>query len=313
MRVHVFSTVSSRRRSFGPAQVSNLFTSFFYPGQIDYQLSDTDHSILAAPNVEQLYYAMQSFINDNDYLGFEDAAAPLFIDFVPSPRLSLEFPTLFELRKTVANQWHRPFHTVTSRDLIDYEIMRSRCDEADLGEFHRWLARVDVVMPFPTYGLADNFRMAHLKPGWEVFTFIARQCGVFKHISETFFGVEFWSFSSAFILRSDLLQPFADGFFEAALMFHRLRPEIDCYDLSFIFQRLLSVYLNYLLYKNDLLKVANIPVLHCLPSEPPSVLPVDFNADTYLRLNRDVFNAGMPGASHYLSAGWHEDRIWSLT
>ncbi len=312
MKIQIFSTISCRRRVLGAGPVANSFTSFLIPGQASYELNQTDREVLVAPDIEHFYRALRFSISQNDYLGFEDAAEPLYIDAMPSQRLHAEFPKLLDLRKSVANKWSQPVHFITSDVLHTYESMRAKYDVEATNIFHILFERVDLAIPGSSYGFADRFRLAHLNPGWDIFTFIVRQCGVFSDIPETFFNIEFWPFTNSFVMKSDLLAPFLEAFFESAVLMHRLRPEIDCYDFHFMFPRLLAIYICYLKLQNGLLKIAHIPTLRAKLASLPSEVPVDFNDEIYLRLNRDVAEAGVPARTHYLSAGWREDRYWGL-
>ncbi|HQT40132.1 MAG TPA: hypothetical protein PK231_11940 [Acidocella sp.] len=310
MKLIIYSYLSNRRSVLGNIPTYNDLFSIFHPIR-----ESRDTSVVSRQcskswgEISCQYHALQN-VRGYDYVGFESAVRPIFVDFMLPERLLIEFTNIYALREKFARSWHVSHLSIQPDVLKEYEAMRIACDEADTARFMRWLERTDAVVPQFENGSADRFRLTHLDETWELFTGIVRKIGIFQSIPEVFFVSGFWPWYNSYIMRADLFETFADAAFTAFFEFSETYPNLSPYLIRFIFEKLLGVYLRYCAYENALFRQAGVPLLHVLPAEQPVSVPEGFDAEAYLGINIDVAAAGAPADGHYLGHGWREDRNW---
>ncbi|MDE8342301.1 MAG: DUF4422 domain-containing protein [Acidocella sp.] len=310
MKLIIYSYLSKRRSILENLPTYNDLFSLFHPNQ-----ENRDNNVNSREGsknwgeVSCQYHALQNS-RQYDYIGFENAVRPIFIDFMLPERLLTEFNNIHGLREKFVRTWKVSHLSIPPRILKEYEAMRMACDPADAARFMRWLERTDVVVPQFENGSADRFRLMHLDNTWDLFSGIVRKIGIFQKIPEEYFASGFWPWYNSYIMRADLFERYADSAFTAFFEFSETFPNLNPYLIRFISEKLLGVYLSYCAYENALFRQASVPLLHVLDEDPPVSLPKDFDSEAYLGINVDVAIAGAQADGHYLGIGWREDRNW---
>ncbi|HQU05548.1 MAG TPA: hypothetical protein PLT25_12635, partial [Acidocella sp.] len=301
MKLIIYSYLSEKRSLMGDIPVyEEVFSIFNPPPERD------DFSVLNGQGprswgpIACQYYALQNASNF-DYIGFENAARPMFIDILETVRLRESYPDIFALREKFARDWNRSRFDITAAVLKDYEATRVAFNDADKARLARWIERADIVVPQVGNGRADRFRLVHLDPTWDDFVAIARNTGIFQRIPEHFFTIDFWPWHNSFIMRADLFAAFADAAFTSFFEFRIKFPGLNQYAIRFLFEKLLGVYLRYTSYANALFRKTEVPLLHVVPKSQPTAVPEGFNVENYMGINADVAASGGSAEGHFMN------------
>jgi hypothetical protein len=267
------------------------------------------------PDMGELINHFQSWHepSHSEFLGFETANRPLFLDPMLSDRLWTEFPSIAELRRSREQDW-RPGVIHIGRSVADdLWDMRGAFSDADHARLRRWLSKLDVIVPAAETGADDPFYRARFGADWPAVVAIVQPIGIFAAIPEAIMLNARWPRFNSYILRRELFLPFAESLFEALARLHAADETLIRGGARQLAERLFGIYLQFLRYRQPLLRVAHIPVLLAVPDKPPAAIPEDFDADGYLALNPDVASARMDATTHFMRFGWRELREWAVS
>ena len=313
-------TVASYVSSGGGAVPSDSVTSEIFvlrrPEECRARLAEGHPpTAVAWPEMGELINHFQSWHEppDCDFLGFETTNRPLFIDPMLSDRLWTEFPSIAELRRLREQDWRPGAIRISGSVAADLWDMRAAFSDADHARLRRWLTKLDIIVPAAETGAEDPLYMAYFRQDWPMVVEVVQPIGVFEAIPEALMLSARWPRFNSYILRRELFLPFAASLFEALARLQAVKGKLVRSGARQVAERLFGIYLQFLRYRQPLLRVAHIPVLLTVPEKPPAAIPADFDADGYLALNPDVASARMDATTHFMKFGWRELREWALS
>jgi hypothetical protein len=318
MKLRIFSFAGDCDGSEFSKNSSHLFTFFDSNGPGD-PIGGVDpatcETIADRPQyraLQTLYFAWRNLSGKLDYVGFENAARPLFIDPVPQPRYLQEFPAIARLKAQHFINWQVPVLPVSQPALRDYAAMRSAFSSADHQRIENWVAGFDIITTPICDGLNDPLRREFFKTRWPPFAEILRGARIFGQLpAEDILTSPLWPWHNSFIMKSELFEQFIGPAFEAIFEFEKRHPQLLTHGADLFMERLLGLYLQFLHFNNPLIRISDLPILHEVPEAAPRALPTGFDATKYLEFNPDVAAAGIPAVVHFLVDGYREMRRWA--
>ena len=233
-----------------------------------------------------------------DMIGLEDHARPFFIDPMRLERLEAEFPLLPGLRASAVQHWHHGTLPVSAVAMAQYRAMRAALTAAEDTALAHWLSGLDVVLPPPLPGAAQQRASAEYAPAWPGFLALARQDPHWAALPEADAG------STSFILRKPIFERLMAPLAQALAHIPHAEPAMRrCFAA-----RLIAMHLRDEADRNPLLRIAHVPLLVEIADPAP---PPGFDPERYLALNPDVARAGIDARLHWRACGWQEDRAWA--
>jgi hypothetical protein len=276
-------------------------------------MGDLDGDNIAAQReyaeLRAMYFVWRNQLAEYDYVGFEQAQMPFFIDPLPLKRLTAKFPMIAGVREIQQRDWRVPVMNVSQPVFENYQDMRTSFTSEDCDRVVNWIARADVIVP-PVSALDPSSpRQAYHTKTWMKFTGTAMGHGVFRKMPEAVLrGHGAWPFYNSFIMRADLFGRFMESAFGAITAFEKQTKDKSLVQPRFLMEHLLGCYLKYLSLFDPTVRVSELPLLNLVPVE----LPVGFDGNAYAFLNPDIANRGLDPAAHYLVYGWQQNREWML-
>jgi len=313
MKLRIFSFADDSGSEFSNSS-QQIFTSF-NPNDLSMRLDGAGDTIADRPlyrGLQSLYFVWRNLAGQFDYVGFENARGPLFIDPVPQSRYLEDFPRISWLKAQHFVNWQVPVLPVFPPVRRDYAAMRNAFTPADYQRIETWVAGFDVITTPLCDGLNDPLRREFFKHRWPLFAEILRGSSIFQQLPEdAILTSPLWPWYNSFIMKSELFAPFIGPAFEAIFEFERRYPDLLKHCADLFMERLLGLYLQYLHFTNPLLRISDLPILAEVPEVAPPVLPAGFDPAGYLELNPDVAAAGIPAVVHFLVSGYREMRRWA--
>lgn len=321
MQFKLYSYVPHGTAILHDIPLRNEFSTFFIPdaqslsveGIISDVNSENECFRSGLGDLRIHYHALNNLPQGAKHIGFEHVDRPFFIDPMQGERLVAQFPKLADVRCKAAQEWAQSISPATLDDLGIYYRMRSALNEADYARLSRWLARVDIVVPWCWVYHAQAERKTQFSKDWPGFVEILKDYPLYKDIPEDVFeDADVFPQSNSYIARTDLFEEFAKTLFDALSEYNNDNEDASIQRNNYFSERLFGVYVYKTFLNNPMLRIASVPVLIQAPSSAPLVVPKDFDPDMYLRNNPDVSRAGANPEDHYLHYGWREGRKWSM-
>jgi hypothetical protein len=315
MKLRIFSFVDGQNDLEFCAASRQMFTPFD-PNNLAAFGAAAFETIADRPlyrDLQSLYFVWRNLAGQFDYVGFEAAARPLFIDPLAIERYLQDFPALSRLRAQHFVNWQVPVLPVSPPARQDYAAMRNAFAQADYDRIAHWVAGFDVITTPVCDGFLDALRREFFKERWPLFAEILQQTSIFGQLPEDSIMTGWMSpWYNSFIMKSELFTQFIGQAFGALFEFERRFPDLMKYGADLFMERLLGLYLQFLNFTDPLTRISELPILVEMPEEPPRVLPAGFDAAGYLEFNPDVAAAGIPAVVHFLVHGYRELRRWAL-
>jgi len=264
MRLKIYSCHHVKPRFTCNTEIFQTFVSNMPEPEDGSFMSDLDKINIAGDNLyselRHQFYVWKNLIEDYDYIGFEHYRRPFFIDTLPSRRLAIDFPGVWEMRLFFA-----AFNDVGLRrepDIFEqYLAMRRSLDAASVTQLKEWIGSYDVVVPRPNIEnieqqWKDCFDDDIL---WDTMVEGVNRSQMFKtRLNHVCFQLEICYFANMYIMRSDLLDEYLTFCFEV-LAFCRSRLTLQGRALGHFSERLFSFWLYQKKIELPTLRVLELP------------------------------------------------------